>query len=222
MIVLHYTGMETAQKAFERLCDPDSGVSAHYLIDEDGKTECLIGEECRAWHAGMSHWDGQTDINSASVGIEIVNPGHEFGYRPFPEVQIQAVVKVCHGVIARYDISPDRVLAHSDVAPGRKTDPGELFPWETLAAQGVGLWPAPEEMDFQAAGDMIAQKENVFFEGLTNYGYNPLEEPGVVITAFHRHFYPEKFGAGNVPEEPDVLSAAKLLSLLRQKYALKT
>lgn len=135
MIVLHYTGRPTAREALEWLCDPEKEVSAHYVIDEDGTTYQLVEEDKRAWHAGVSEWQGETDINSASIGIELVNPGHEFGYRPFPHEQMAALATLCKDIMARHDIQ--FVLGHEDVAPGRKEDPGELFDWLWLAEHGV-------------------------------------------------------------------------------------
>ena len=146
MVLLHYTGdAESREAACARLCDVDAAVSSHYLVYEDGHIDQLVQEERRAWHAGKSFWAGETDLNSRSIGIEIVNPGHDFGYPEFPEAQIAAVIALCRGIIARRPIPRDRVLAHSDVAPSRKQDPGEKFPWRLLADSGVGLWvePAP-------------------------------------------------------------------------------
>lgn len=219
MIVLHYTGMETASAALARLCNRDSKVSAHYFIDEDGALTQLVEESQRAWHAGVSYWDGGSDLNAASIGVEIVNPGHEFGYKAFEEVQIEKTIALCQEITARYGILPCHILAHSDIAPERKTDPGELFPWERLAESGVGLWPGPQEMDFEAAGEVLGD-EGAFLNLLVLYGYNPQVDFEELVRAFHRHFYPDKFAAGHKPEDPDILSAAKLLSLIRQKHAL--
>ena len=141
MIILHYTGMESGEGAEAWLCNPASEVSSHYLVHEDGRIIQMVRESDRAWHAGKSSWQGRTDINSCSVGIEIVNPGHAFGYPDFPDVQIAAVINLCRGIIERHGIVPERVLAHSDVAPGRKIDPGEKFPWHALAVSGVGHAP---------------------------------------------------------------------------------
>ena len=135
MIVIHYTGMKTSKEAIERLCEPSSKVSAHYLVEEDGSVYCLVDEKHRAWHAGVSEWEGETDINSVSIGIELVNPGHEHGYREFPLVQMQALSELCKGIMERHEI--EVVLGHSDVAPGRKMDPGELFDWIWLGRSGV-------------------------------------------------------------------------------------
>ena len=145
MILLHYTGMPDAEGALERLCTPASQVSAHYFVFEDGRVFQLVPESQRAWHAGKSYWAGETDINSCSIGIEIVNPGHDYGYPDFPKRQIAAVTALCRGIQTRHKILPVRVLAHSDVAPSRKQDPGEKFPWRTLYDSGVGHWvkPAP-------------------------------------------------------------------------------
>ena len=144
-IVLHYTGMPTAEGALDLLCSPAAEVSCHYVVLEDGGVVQLVPEARRAWHAGRSSWFGETDMNSASIGVEIVNPGHDGGLPPFPRQQIDAVIALCRDIIARRAIAPERILAHSDIAPGRKVDPGEKFPWAALAAAGVGLWrePAP-------------------------------------------------------------------------------
>jgi N-acetylmuramoyl-L-alanine amidase len=143
MVVLHYTGMQTMQEALDRLCDPAAEVSAHYLIDEDGTVIRLVPEEKRAWHAGRSYWRGITDVNSASIGIEIVNPGHEFGYRPFTDAQMESLIPLLSSIMARHNIEPANVVGHSDVAPARKQDPGELFEWELLARYGLAL-PTPK------------------------------------------------------------------------------
>ena len=141
ILLLHYTGMETGAAALARLCDPEARVSSHYTVDEDGTIYKHVPEECRAWHAGVSYWAGARDINARSIGIEIVNPGHEFGYRAFPGAQIEAVLALALDIFSHHAIPPERVLAHSDVAPDRKMDPGELFPWTRLAKAGIGLWP---------------------------------------------------------------------------------
>jgi N-acetylmuramoyl-L-alanine amidase len=141
MLILHYTGMRTGAAAVARLRDPASRVSCHYVVEEDGAVFRLVAEERRAWHAGVSQWRGHTLLNGRSIGIEIVNPGHEWGYRPFPALQMAAVCDLCLDVLARHPIPARNVVGHSDVAPDRKEDPGELFDWEGLAANGVGLWP---------------------------------------------------------------------------------
>ena len=143
MLVLHYTGMQSGPAALARLRDPNEPrVSAHYMVEEDGTVFALVPESKRAWQAGRSWWRGDEDLNSRSIGIEIVNPGHEWGYRPFPDAQIVAVIELCQGILARWPIPQTRVVAHSDIAPDRKEDPGELFPWKRFAEAGIGLWPA--------------------------------------------------------------------------------
>ncbi|MEX2202220.1 MAG: N-acetylmuramoyl-L-alanine amidase, partial [Dongiaceae bacterium] len=142
ILLLHYTGMVAAEAALKRLCDPVARVSAHYLIDEDGTLWQLVGEDRRAWHAGVSFWAGESDINARSIGIELQNPGHEFGYRAFPEPQMKTLIELAQGILQRHPIPASRVIGHSDVAPTRKEDPGELFDWQRLAAAGIGLWPA--------------------------------------------------------------------------------
>jgi N-acetylmuramoyl-L-alanine amidase len=198
MILLHYTGMQTGEAALERLCAAESKVSAHYVVFEDGRIVQCVPEERRAWHAGVSSWAGETDINSCSIGIEIVNPGHEFGYRDFPLRQIAAVISLCKSIITRRGpISADRILAHSDVAPTRKQDPGEKFPWALLSESGIGHWvrPAPPTLDGRAlkpgdTGEMVTRLQHA----LHTYGYG-VEETGRydeltrdVVIAFQRHF----------------------------------
>ena len=160
MLVLHYTGMESAEAALARLRDPAARVSAHYLIDEDGRVARLVEERERAWHAGVASWRGAADINARSIGIELVNPGHEFGYRPFPEAQMAALIELAGDILARFpDIRPRNVVAHSDVAPTRKMDPGELFDWRLLAEYGIGLWPDEADalvLDPDAVSHMLA------------------------------------------------------------------
>lgn len=199
MLVLHYTGMPTAQAALERLCDPAAKVSAHYTLDEDGTVYAHVPEARRAWHAGVSHWAGATDINARSIGIEIVNPGHAFGYRAFPPEQIAALTTLCHGILLRHHIPSARVLGHSDVAPARKEDPGELFPWERLAKAGIGLWPDAIRSDLGP-------------DALTRYGYDPQAPQDKVITAFQRHFRPGGL-TGQWDEECAGLLASLLTSL---------
>lgn len=144
MIVLHYTGMKTAEEALERLCDFEAQVSAHYLIDEDGTVYQMVDEEKRAWHAGVSSWNGVENVNHNSIGIELVNPGHEWGYREFTQAQYDALIPLCQAIKARYNIPDENIVGHEDVAPTRKQDPGELFDWELLAKNGLGNWPRPK------------------------------------------------------------------------------
>jgi N-acetylmuramoyl-L-alanine amidase len=178
MLVLHYTGMASAEAALARLCDPAAKVSAHYTIDEDGTVYAMVPEARRAWHAGISYWAGARDINARSIGIELVNPGHEFGYRAFGEPQIAALIMLCQGILARHPIAPWRVLGHSDVAPARKDDPGELFPWARLAASGIGLWPVRGGDPGEAAVAGL----------LARFGYDPDVPPEKIVAAFQRHF----------------------------------
>ena len=140
MVVLHYTGMPTAAAALQRLSDPEAKVSAHYMIDEDGTIYRLVPEDKRAWHAGVSFWRGIRDVNARSIGIELVNPGHEFGYREFPAVQIDALIALLKDMATRHEVMPGNYVGHSDIAPMRKEDPGELFPWRRLHAAGFGRW----------------------------------------------------------------------------------
>lgn len=193
MLILHYTGMRTAAEALERLCDPAAKVSAHYQIDEDGTVWRLVAEEKRAWHAGISSWRGRHDINNASIGIELVNPGHEFGYRAFPEPQMAALEALARGILARHAIPPRHVLGHSDVAPNRKQDPGELFDWPRLARAGIGFWPG-----FPAAAGALPLEPARIQLLLGEIGY-PCPQNGVldgetaaVIAAFQRHYRPER------------------------------
>jgi N-acetylmuramoyl-L-alanine amidase len=180
MIVLHYTGMESAEAAIARLTDPAARVSAHYLVAEDGTILRMVAEERRAWHAGRSWWRGITDVNSASIGIEVVNPGHEFGYRPFAEAQMDALVRLVADVADRFGIAPAMVVGHSDVAPERKADPGELFDWQRLARHGLALAEPPILADpgWTDAGTLLA---------LSRFGYE-VSHPQAAVTAFQRHF----------------------------------
>jgi N-acetylmuramoyl-L-alanine amidase len=193
LLVLHYTGMPTAAAALDRMCDPASEVSAHYLLEEDGGVWQLVDEARRAWHAGRGFWAGATNINDRSVGIELANPGHEHGYRAFPEAQLTSLEQLCRAILARHPISPERVLGHSDVAPERKQDPGELFPWPRLAQAGIGLWPdftAPVTGPVGTDAVLAAQRD------LARIGYDTRQSGRLdttttaVITAFQRHWRP--------------------------------
>ena len=203
MIVLHYTGMESAQAALDRLRDPEAKVSSHYLVDEDGSVHELVPEDKRAWHAGKSHWREWDDINSASIGIEIVNPGHEFGYRDFPEAQVDAVVRLVHGIKDRYEITRGNIVGHSDIAPARKRDPGELFPWHRLAKLRLAL-PRPTQnlMDprWSEAGFLLA---------LERFGYDVTDKLAAIM-AFQRRFRPELVD-GEVDAECRMILLALLL-----------
>ncbi len=182
MLVLHYTGMRTAEEALARLTDPAAKVSAHYTIDRDGRVYRHVPEELRAWHAGVSYWARERNVNGRSIGIELVNPGHEFGYVPFAESQIAALIDLCEGIFRRNAIPAARVVGHSDVAPARNEDPGELFPWVQLSEYGIGAWPRPDVPD------------EPFETALARFGYGMPPETGVpldaVIRAFQRHFRP--------------------------------
>jgi N-acetylmuramoyl-L-alanine amidase len=201
LLILHYTGMRSGAAAIARLRDPAARVSAHYVVEEDGAVFRLVPEERRAWHAGISHWRGDTLLNGRSIGVEIVNPGHEFGYRPFPALQMAAVCDLCLEILARHPIPPRNVLAHSDVAPDRKDDPGELFDWQGLAANGVGLWPAEDGM---AEGDPLRL--------LGAIGYRTDLPLPVLLRAFQRHWRPERVDgiadAGTLARLAAVASAA--------------
>jgi len=217
ILVLHYTGMKTGPEALDRLRDPASKVSSHYVVEEDGRIFRLVPEERRAWHAGVSYWKGQRNINGVSIGVEIVNPGHEFGYRKFPKAQIDAVIALCGDIRSRWTIDDGHIVGHSDVAPGRKDDPGELFPWKRLAKEGHGLWvqsdPAPGAP--LALGD---KGVGVFGlqAGFTRLGYDlpPSAEfdeaTQQVVTAFQRHWRQEK-----VDGIADGATRAQLIALLR-------
>ena len=202
MILLHYTGMKTGEAALERLCTREAKVSAHYVVFESGRIVQCVPETLRAWHAGVSSWAGETDINSRSIGIEIVNPGHEFGYREFPLRQIAAVISLCKTIVTRRGpISAERVLAHSDVAPSRKQDPGEKFPWELLNESGVGHWVRAAPLNLDGAtvhpgdqGEAVMGLQRTF----SVYGYG-INESGLyddttrdVVAAFQRHFRPAR------------------------------
>ncbi len=217
MIVLHYTGMKTGKEALRRLCDPESKVSSHYFLDEKGRVRQLVADDRRAWHAGVSYWAGERDVNSASIGVEIVNPGHEFGYQAFSERQIGALAFLCRRLMDRYGIRPERVLAHSDIAPSRKVDPGHLLPWERLARKNIGLWPDVKAEDLAAAAGLMENRE-AFHALLCGYGYSPEASFNDAIVAYHRHFCPEKFrNWDDRPETPDAISCARLLALTRMR-----
>jgi N-acetylmuramoyl-L-alanine amidase len=200
IVLLHYTGMETATAALDWLCNPQSEVSCHYLVHENGGVVQMVPERCRAWHAGMGYWAGETDINSRSIGIEIVNQGHAFGYPEFPDAQIASVVELCRDIVDRHSIRPERILAHSDTAPGRKADPGEKFPWSFLYSEGIGHLVEPTPIRggrFFVLGD-CGQPVEALQSMFAYYGYgieitgNFDEETRAVTEAFQRHFRPER------------------------------
>ena len=215
MLILHYTGMVDAAAALARMCDPDAGVSAHYMVDEDGSVLRLVDEARRAWHAGQSHWRGRDHINAVSIGIEMVNPGHAFGYRAFPEAQMAAVIDLCRDITARHPIPARHVLGHADVACGRRADPGELFDWPRLAAAGIGLWPGlavvTGEMGMTLRpGDGGTAVDDIR-RALAEFGYGV--EPGgpfdtaleQAVIAFQRHFRPTLIDGVVDPETAQLL-----------------
>jgi N-acetylmuramoyl-L-alanine amidase len=181
-LVLHYTGMITAGAALARLCDPAARVSSHYLIEDDGTVWKLVDESRRAWHAGISCWRGQTALNGRSIGIEIANPGHEHGYVAFPEAQMRAVAELCRGILERHAIAARDVVAHSDIAPDRKEDPGEKFDWRHLAEQGIGIWP-------HGSGEPVAPQS--VRTTLAAIGYRTDLDLPTLLRAFQRHWRQE-------------------------------
>lgn len=193
MLVLHYTGMESCSEALQRLCDPDTAVSAHLLIDEDGTVHRLVADAHRAWHAGHAYWHGVNDVNSASVGIELVNPGHDNGYRPFPALQIAALIDTAQALIIEHRIPAWGICGHSDVAPGRKIDPGEFFPWRDLAAQGIGIWPKEDETEQTADAWADLAAIGYAVPGDPARGSKILDPESAtsdVVSAFQRRFRP--------------------------------
>ena len=202
LLLLHYTGLKTVEKAIDWLARPESKVSCHYVVAEDGRITQMVAESMRAWHAGVSCWAGETDINSCSIGIEIHNPGHDGGYPDFPSQQMDAVTRLAADIVARHRIVRDRVLAHSDVAPDRKIDPGEKFDWRGLAHAGIGRWVAPEPIaaadwwhGIGARSEQIADAQHL----LRSYGYGievtgMLDRPTAsVLRAFQLHWRPARF-----------------------------
>lgn len=189
-LILHYTGMRSAREAIERLRDPAARVSSHYVVDEDGAILRLVPEERRAFHAGVSHWRGNAELNGRSIGIEIVNPGHEWGYRDFPVLQLAAVCDLCLGIQSRHPIPARNVVAHSDVAPDRKEDPGERFDWRSLAENGVGLWPGGVS-DFGTNNVVETDDLRALLGMLGEIGYRTDLELGILLRAFQRHWRPE-------------------------------
>ncbi len=185
MVVLHYTEMADAEVALQRMCDPESEVSAHYLISEAGEVTRLVPEEKRAWHAGASYWRGHKDVNSASIGIELDHPGHALGYRPFADAQIDALVPLLARIVKTYDIPRANVIGHSDVAPARKTDPGELFPWDRLAEYGLAL-PNPNI----SMGDPF-DNDGAFYLALERWGYD-ITDGHKAVEAFQRRWRPHR------------------------------
>lgn len=213
--VIHYTGMKSREEALERLCDPAAKVSAHYLIDQEGAVFRLVPEEHRAWHAGVSYWRGIRDLNGTSIGIELCNPGHDWGYRAFPAAQLAALKEVLGGIFARHRLSPEALLGHSDIAPGRKIDPGELFPWRDFAKEGFGLWPE-EAKPVAGHADLTGA-----YRRLSQIGYavptTPEEGRDIlnadsastdVIKAFQRRYLPDQ-----IDGHLDTLTAARIAAV---------
>lgn len=212
ILLLHYTDMLSAEAALARLTDPAARVSAHYCIDEDGTIHRLVPEDRRAWHAGASFWAGARDINARSIGIELVNPGHSCGYRPFPEAQMRALEGLARGILARHPIPTHRVLGHSDVAPARKVDPGELFDWRRLARAGIGLWPEPLGFPDPGPADGSLAVSDLQ-SNLGRFGYG-VAVTGVLdqatrqaLSAFQRHFRPARFDGAPDGETRRLLAA---------------
>ena len=229
MLVLHYTNMADAEAALARLCDPTSEVSAHYLISCDGEIFALVDEVHRAWHAGVSAWQGETDINSCSIGIELDHIGHDIGpditMAPYPAVQMDALIELAGDIVARHAIRPDRVLGHSDIAPGRKIDPGEAFDWASLARAGIGLWPddtLPEDVPTLTNGD-TGPAVAALQQALRAYGY-ALAHDGrfgphmeAVIRSFQQHFRPSRVdGAADGETQTRVYAVCRARSALDQ------
>ena len=216
MLILHYTGMRTAREAIDRLRDPEAAVSSHYVVDEDGTVFRLVPEDRRAWHAGISFWRGHTALNARSVGIEIVNPGHEWGYRDFPVLQLAAVCDLSLEILARHPIPARNIIGHSDVAPDRKQDPGERFDWQSLAANGVGLWP--EDVPDLGTGGIVRDAASLWDvrRALRAIGYDVAPEGALdpalslVLRAFQRHWRPEA-----VTGQADAGTLARLLGVRR-------
>ncbi len=204
MLVLHYTGMEDAGSALARLCDPAAKVSAHYLIDEDGSVYHLVDEDKRAWHAGESYWRGHTDINARSIGIELVNPGHEFGYRPFSDPQMVALIELAQRIVTEYSIPAVNIVGHSDIAPVRKQDPGELFDWRRLAENGLGYWP--DDRSQTPPSDISSSTM------LSEIGYE-IGDTEATIRAFQRRYVP-----GKIDGHADAVTVAALFNLYSQLF----
>jgi N-acetylmuramoyl-L-alanine amidase len=225
ILLLHYTAMPSCEGAIDWLCDPESGVSCHYVLHEDGRVVQLVDEGRRAWHAGLSSWKGESDVNSRSIGVEICHPGDEGECPPYPPAQIEALVALCRGVLGRWPIPPERVLAHSDVAPARKRDPGAFFPWARLAAEGVGHWVEPAPIGggrFMAEGDR-GEPVEALQAMLALYGYG-LDVTGVfdeatrlVVAAFQRHFRPAR--VDGVADRSTVTTLYRLLDALGPRAA---
>lgn len=214
MIVIHYTGMQSAQVALDRLCDPASRVSAHFFIDEDGSVLELVAPAKRAWHAGISAWAGRHRLNDVSIGIELVNPGHEWGYRAFPPAQMTALIDLVRQLKRKWRIPRNRIVGHSDIAPARKTDPGELFDWPRLAAHGLAIGPPV----LAARRDGLVEKNAVpeLKRLLNDIGYSSdIASFSDIVIAFKRRFLPS-----DVSGDVSVAAQAAIRAIHRQHQRL--
>ena len=213
MLIIHYTDMLSGQESLDRLCDPQAKVSAHYMIDEDGTVYALVPEDKRAWHAGLSHWKGRTNVNANSIGIELQNPGHGHGYRPFPKAQMDALIQLIQEIRSRWDIPDHFILGHSDVAPDRKIDPGHLFDWALLASHKIGIWPTKATINTYTPFINVAQAQQC----LETIGYDcPVTGHTdaytiQVIEAFQRHFCPGELEKGLTPYTTQVMQTVSAL-----------
>jgi len=220
-LIIHYTDMTSAQAALDLLQDPQKEVSAHYLIDETGQIFQLVDEKHRAWHAGVSSWNAQTDINSRSIGIELANPGHGNGYKAFPKAQMDALIQLCQKIVKNHVIPAYNIIAHSDIAPDRKKDPGELFNWQEFAENGFGLWhditDTPNDHPDTDALTIDPETLTTLFNQL---GYDTSHDLKTIITAFQRHFEPEKFKQAQTLGQADALTLRRLQALNSQKKKL--
>lgn len=221
-LIMHYTETRDASDAdgyfTGAIPHPTGGrVSAHYMIDTDGTITQYVEEDRRAWHAGVSEWESITDINTHSIGIELVNPGPKYGYKDFPSAQINALIMLSQEILSRHDIPAHHILGHSDIAPGRKIDPGEKFPWQILAEAGVGIWPQSGGADNDRAITLLHNEEKLK-QALVDYGYSPAHNLNVLVTEFQRHFQPEAFrGTTLYAGTPNDETAARLVALLKMK-----
>jgi N-acetylmuramoyl-L-alanine amidase len=220
LVILHYTGTRTAEEAKNRFCAADvkdaiGRIAPHYMIGGEGEILQFVEEEKRAWHAGRASWRGMTDINSASIGIEIWNTGHEFDLEEFFPMQIESLIDLVRGIKARWNICDENILGHSDIAPGRKIDPGEKFPWSLLARAGLGLMPDITAED-EAVGGRWTSQPGAFYAALARYGYDFTHDPLTLITEFQRHFLPHVFLMPQKVGELTLETCAALASLCRQ------
>jgi len=208
MLVLHYTGMDSAGSALERLCDPAAKVSAHYVVDEQGEVFNLVPEEKRAWHAGVSCWRGELDINSASIGIELVNGGHDFGLPPYPRVQIAALILLCQDILARHQILPVNIVGHNEIAPDRKRDPGEHFAWTELANAGIGVWPMAQA----GTASVTNSAEQQAHQNLFDIGYAVPDASHTQVLEFQRRYRPALINGVLDGETIDLIAQVKTLT----------